>query len=428
MSEELGIIQHLKKYFSRKVDYGYCKTKLLGESHVSKDEEGITNRELEIFYIIRKVSNPNAPYVIYFNGGAGVGFTEGFLHRLVDEDFFPNYNVVCMDQRGTGCSGKPSNDLKELKYFTARYISYDAEEVRKQVLGSETKWLVFGDSYGGHIVRKYMELYPQKTLAAISQGHGECSPITMKLHMQLLLSKLKDSYFEKYPEDIETILDLKAKIKPSDSISFNNKSVSGKYLVDALTFFMDGLSDEKLHNLISNLDKEDIVNSYLSKIKHLIKIILNTNQGKLNQVLSYVDLSRGVMDEEIDKKVGDKLTEIGHRDNEIISRKRFIQGVEDITEDVDKENLNLLFREGYFKADLINFQTIIENLNDNNVKLHVFPGEYNTYTPIKAFQEEKEIIKELKGQERYKFHYIESGNKEWINNNGTFLAILSKFL
>ncbi len=428
MSEELGIIQHLKKYFNRKVDYGYCKTRLFGGVQAAEDNEGIYNRDLDIFYIIKKASKSNAPYVIYFNGGPGVGFTDGFLHRLLDEDFFPNFNVVCMDQRGTGCSSKPSNNIKELKYFSARYIAYDAEEIRKQILGEETKWLIFGASYGGYIVRKYIELYPQKALSAISHGYGECSPVTMQVHIHLQLSKLIESYFKKYPQDVKTIQYLKSQLKPSDSIIVNNKKSSGKYLVDALAFFMDGMSDEKLHNLISNLDEEDIVNSYLSKIGHLVKIILNSSPGKLNSTVSYIDLMHGMSDKEINKRVSDELIKIGHKDNKIISKQRFIEGIEYISRDVDKENLDILIDEGYFKADSINFRKVIKNLKDNEIKLHVFSGEYDIYTPIQAFQEEEGIIKDLNGKEYYKFHYIEGGDDEWINNNRTLLAIISKFL
>jgi pimeloyl-ACP methyl ester carboxylesterase len=180
------------------VFFGKIKTKLFAEKIDAVDEYGVSNREIEIFYMVRRSLVEEAPYLIFFNGGPGIGFSEQFFEHNGYNDFMTDYNIVFMDQRGTGFSDRPLNNLYEYRYFSSRYICHDAEEIRKKLLTGNKKWIVFGQSFGGHLVRKYLELYANSALVGISHGYGECSSITMKRNIEKVLFKQVDDYFLKY--------------------------------------------------------------------------------------------------------------------------------------------------------------------------------------------------------------------------------------
>ena len=112
----------------------------------------------------------------------------------------------------TGFSDKPLDNLYEYRYFSSRYICYDAEEIRKKLLVKNRKWIVFGQSFGGHLVRKYLELYTSSALVGISHGYGECSIVTMKGNIEKVLFRQVDEYFLKYPEDRITFSRYKKKL------------------------------------------------------------------------------------------------------------------------------------------------------------------------------------------------------------------------
>ncbi|MTI68491.1 MAG: alpha/beta hydrolase [Firmicutes bacterium] len=419
MNETINKLKNIDK-----TEYGWCKSKLFGESNLTLDKEGIENKKLDIFYMIRKSNIPNAPFMVFFNGGPGVGFTNTFLNHLENKNFFPNLNVVCIDQRGTGFSSKAST-LEELKYYSARYISYDVEQIRKKVLGKNGKWIVFGESYGGHIVRKYMELYPSYVLTAISHGYGECSPITMKVNIKIQTHKLINSYFKKYPKDLVKIKKLKSKLNKSHSISTDKKKVSGTYLLDALAYIFGPYSEEQIHNLINNLDNDNLVNDYIKSSEDFIKILLNASDSKLNSVVSYIDLLEGLSDDKLNKMVKKKQKKMNYNfDESLISKDRFNKGIKNVKD--NDNNLDKLINNDYFKADLIDFKKLIKNLEKNKVTLYIFASKDDSMTPIEAIKEEKKTIEKLNGSKFYNFHFVNGGHGEWLHNNDKLFSDIIK--
>lgn len=68
-------------------EYGTVISKLFGESDIEYDSNGIKNRDIEVFYLVRKSRDINAPYIIFFNGGPGIGFSQQFLNMMVTKIF-----------------------------------------------------------------------------------------------------------------------------------------------------------------------------------------------------------------------------------------------------------------------------------------------------------------------------------------------------
>ena len=119
------------------------------------------DRKINIF--IRKVSRQESlqkslPYLIFFQGGPGYESPRpisdsGWIKRATED-----YNVLLIDQRGTGLSSPICSDsiknmednylAEYLSFFRADNIIRDAEYIRENIF-SVNKWSVLGQSFGG---------------------------------------------------------------------------------------------------------------------------------------------------------------------------------------------------------------------------------------------------------------------------------------
>ena len=106
MINDISAISKIHKFEERiaeekhNVLFGKIRTKLFADKIQDVDEYGVSNREIEIFYLVRRSLVEGAPYLIFFNGGPGIGFSEQFFEHNGYNDFLTDYNIVFMDQRG----------------------------------------------------------------------------------------------------------------------------------------------------------------------------------------------------------------------------------------------------------------------------------------------------------------------------------------
>lgn len=109
--------------------------------------------------------------IVFFNGGPTIAgnsaigvFSKPFTHE----------NIIFLDQRGTGCSTpfkKYNGNLNEYRLYASDSIVKDAEVIRKELFG-DRKWKIFGQSYGGLISFRYLELAPEAIASAHIHGFG----------------------------------------------------------------------------------------------------------------------------------------------------------------------------------------------------------------------------------------------------------------
>ena len=119
------------------------------------------DRKINIF--IRKVSRQESlqnslPYLIFFQGGPGYESPRpisdsGWIKRATED-----YNVLLIDQRGTGLSSPICSDsiknmednylAEYLSFFRADNIIRDAEYIRENIFNVH-KWSILGQSFGG---------------------------------------------------------------------------------------------------------------------------------------------------------------------------------------------------------------------------------------------------------------------------------------
>ncbi|TFK26280.1 alpha/beta-hydrolase [Coprinopsis marcescibilis] len=165
------------------------------------------------------------PYVVYLQGGPGfeVGLrgNSGFAAELYKK----GYQVLWLDQRGTGLSTPlspetlPENVKTDeeiaayLRHFRADSIVKDCEFIRKILLGDRTesadqKWTIIGQSFGGFCSLTYLSFYPEGlkevflTGGLAPLGNGP-DPVYEALAPRVI--KRNQIYYEKYPADVKRV-------------------------------------------------------------------------------------------------------------------------------------------------------------------------------------------------------------------------------
>ncbi len=411
----------IKSLQGENVEYGWVDSHLFADDKTAVDAKGIDNKVVKIFYLIRKASHQNAPYLIFFNGGPGIAFSEIYqAHNY--KAFLPEINIIFMDQRGNGLSDKPGNDLHELKYYSAKYISYDAEMIRKKVVGDETKWIVFGQSYGGVVARKYIELYPESILIALTHGSAKYSAVKVAAYTEKNTSKRIKEYFEKYPNDLKLIESLKLNLKSSDYVSTSDYRLSGESIVDLLYIFYAIYPDEKMHELYSSIDSNNFTNSFLEKIKPLAETLLKT--GNLGSAIAYIDLCDGKTEKQITLEAIKELeSKKFYYEKQLISKIRLGDNLETISDEA--RNLDKLLGSNYFKSDSIDWPKIAANVKNYKFQFYVY-GSSNDALAFDSVKDEEKFAKSIHS-DRWHFYYSDGNHREWLANKDLFNKILSPY-
>ncbi|MEP6850390.1 MAG: alpha/beta hydrolase [Acidobacteriota bacterium] len=98
---------------------------------------------------------------------------------------FPNYRVIVLDLPGHGKSDKP-NITYSMEYF-ARAVNAVLEHA------GVTKAVLVGHSMGTPVIRRYFELYPQKTIALVVVD-GALIPLGPRDQMEKFFEPLSKDY------------------------------------------------------------------------------------------------------------------------------------------------------------------------------------------------------------------------------------------
>jgi len=169
--------------------------------------------------VATKHENDALPWLVFLQGGPGFGSprpegNNGWLKRALQD-----YRVLLLDQRGTGLSTPvthqtmarfttPQHMADYLKHFRADAIVQDAEWIRKQLAGEQTRWSILGQSYGGFCAVHYLsaashglrEVFLTGGLPSLYRSVDDVYRATyerVKVKNQL--------YHNRYPEDQEII-------------------------------------------------------------------------------------------------------------------------------------------------------------------------------------------------------------------------------
>ncbi len=137
---------------------------------VPENWDDAKSEKIKVFYYGRIV--PEHGLVAYFNGGPAYSSHAKFRDFLKEQGV-ADRSLIFIDQRGTGCSTPypeaTAANIPRYGKWMSRAIVKDAEAIR-QVLTPGKPWTIFGNSYGGLLVRRYLEVAPDGVARAVSHG------------------------------------------------------------------------------------------------------------------------------------------------------------------------------------------------------------------------------------------------------------------
>ena len=198
-----------------KYDYNWIQTKAIPvnlNQTIERKSNTSFNPDVFVFYYYKKATLVNGQLknpIAHYNGGPGYsshGLNDLLEVARVKHQIKTELNFIFIDQRGTGCSspyprGIELSVLELLKWYGSQGIVYDSELIRQKLVGSN-KWKIFGQSFGAHIVFRYLSLFPQSISKAYA--HGNAIGITdedRSFYRIMSQYTVTESYLKVYPQD-----------------------------------------------------------------------------------------------------------------------------------------------------------------------------------------------------------------------------------
>lgn len=241
---------------------------------VPLDYTGILPGTLEVF--CRQIttgnyvssSSSNLPHLLYLQGGPGFEsprLTEaGEFVRKLSRD----HRLLLLDQRGTGLSTPITTDslqnmsvterVQYLRCFRADSIVRDAELIRRNLLGNDTKWSILGQSFGGFCCVSYLSFFPWGLDKALICGglppvaSGNSGDTVYKKLIPRAIRQM-DKYYGLFPGDEKVLRDIVLHISnQTDPITLPSGSVLSVRGLQAIGFSYLGLPGgfARLHYLL----------------------------------------------------------------------------------------------------------------------------------------------------------------------------------
>ncbi len=207
--------------------------------------------------------NDRLPWLVFLQGGPGSPAPRpmtrsGWIDRALEE-----YRVLLLDQRGTGCStpatfqslarlDSAAAQAEHLTHFRSDAIVRDCELIRRALCGDEP-WTVLGQSYGGFCATRYLGAAPEGLASVLIAGG--LPPLTAhpdEIYRRTYprLEERNRLYYERYPDDVERVRAIVARLRASDVRlpRGDRLSVRGFQQLGLLLGFSDGF--EIVHNLL----------------------------------------------------------------------------------------------------------------------------------------------------------------------------------
>jgi proline iminopeptidase len=132
--------------------------------------------------------NPNGKPILFLHGGPGSG-TEPLHRQFYDPKI---YNIILMDQRGSG----KSTPHAELKNNTTWHLVEDIETLRKFL--KIDQWVVFGGSWGSTLALAYAIKHHHCVKGLILRGIFLCRPKELHWFYQSGADYIFPDAFEKF--------------------------------------------------------------------------------------------------------------------------------------------------------------------------------------------------------------------------------------
>ncbi|KAJ1937590.1 hypothetical protein FBU59_004703, partial [Linderina macrospora] len=166
------------------------------------------------------------PFLLYLQGGPGFevsfpGSVKGGWHKTAIDN---GYQILLLDQRGTGLSSAINADSLNAKFsttedkvkyvaqFRADNIVRDCEHIRKILCadreGDSSKFALLGQSFGGFCITTYLSMFPEGVSKAFITGGvpplvDSPDQVYQATHKRMV--HRNQQYYAKYPRDIARV-------------------------------------------------------------------------------------------------------------------------------------------------------------------------------------------------------------------------------
>ncbi|KAG0042256.1 hypothetical protein BGZ83_000705 [Gryganskiella cystojenkinii] len=185
----------------------------------STSKETIQVFARRVIAIERQGDAEKMPWLIFFQGGPGFqgpAYNTGWVKTAAKK-----YNVLLLDQRGTGLSTPltvqllsqfktPQEQAEYFMQFRADSIVRDSELIRETLLATRTdkKWSLLGQSYGGFCITTYLSMFPESLTAAyITGGIPPVKDSLETVYRRSYKSVMEhtERYYKRFPMDVKRV-------------------------------------------------------------------------------------------------------------------------------------------------------------------------------------------------------------------------------
>jgi len=382
---------------------------MTGYISVPEDWNQPKGQKINVFYYGRKILDPSQPTIAFFNGGPSSS-SHGSYEAIRQREENQKINFIYIDQRGTGCStpypeGVSNESAKRLENYTTRSIVNDAEEIRKILLGLNSKWKIFGQSYGGMIVQRYISMYPESIVAAYAHGYAIMTDQIEWMKLRILSQKrVIENYFQDYPQDRADLEKIKSLIPKDQCLTDNGISLCGTVFVDILRHplgFHDSWAD--MHWWIENLAK------FMIEQPSMIQGFSNfyytdfTHDQLPSLVINKIEITKGLSDRDECNQAFKRLTTAGDNPEKWpINECRVLINLENHQFDKVLGSVQV--------TDALTVDSVSAALIKNSdLKFYLYAGEQDVFVPIETFQE---LAQKLNGLINFNFEIFKDSGHE----------------
>lgn len=216
------------------------------------------------------------PIVVYLQGGPGQEVALQRNSGYSAEFYQEGYQILWLDQRGTGLSTPLTPDtLPEhiktdeeiasyLKHFRQDNIVRDCEAIRQVVLGhkekhEDRKWTLLGQSFGGFCIMTYLSFFSEGLKEVfIAGGLGPLVNDPDAVYAAIIprIIKRNEIYYAKYPKDVKRVRDIVAYLEHNQVVLPNGGHLTpSRWQQLGIDFGMSGGID-RVHQLVFRASQE----------------------------------------------------------------------------------------------------------------------------------------------------------------------------
>lgn len=233
-----------------------------GTIEVPEDPSDPDGRKVSVFYY-GDTTRPGTPVVFYNGGPGGMSHSSFRSLRRQQRKFDPTEVVpfVFIDQRGNGCSsayptGERAEILQRAQHYGSRDIVRDSEAIRAKLFPGR-KWIAFGQSYGAHIVHRYLLTAPDALVAGFAHANTLNSDPYVRVKNRIASQVYTwELYFREYPNDRARLIAWKNNLPLSLCFTSEDQKekVCGWDALESLSGFL-GFSQSwpQLHELVESI-------------------------------------------------------------------------------------------------------------------------------------------------------------------------------